>query len=160
LDVSETVFEIYFINRVDFVYFSSCNKILKLCLFDEPSTGKRWCTNVQSRQFEVLCVSQFTLYTTLKGNKPDFHLAMEPTKSKELYESLLTRLRTLYQADKIHDGEFGAMMQVNIVNDGPVTIDIESPQIPAKINKRDLSQQMQKVNINEDDNNETQLNNT
>ncbi|KAI2806003.1 D-tyrosyl-tRNA(Tyr) deacylase [Blomia tropicalis] len=105
-----------------------CNKILKLCLFDNPENGKRWSANVQTNQLEILCVSQFTLYTTLKGNKPDFHHAMEQSKSSEFYKRFLDRMRQQYQDDKIQDGQFGAMMEVNIVNDGPVTIQIESPQ--------------------------------
>lgn len=101
---------------------------MKLCLFDNPENGKRWSANVQTNQLEILCVSQFTLYTTLKGNKPDFHHAMEQSKSSEFYKRFLDRMRQQYQDDKIQDGQFGAMMEVNIVNDGPVTIQIESPQ--------------------------------
>ena len=103
------------------------NKILKLALFDQPDTGRRWAASVATRELEILCVSQFTLYSTLKGNKPDFHLAMGPNESRALYEHFLTRLRDQYQPDRIRDGQFGAMMEVNIVNDGPVTINLESP---------------------------------
>lgn len=52
---------------------------------------------------------------------------MEASKSKEMYHNLLERLKSLYEPDLIKDGQFGAMMDVNIVNDGPVTINLESP---------------------------------
>ena len=77
--------------------------------------------------FEILCISQFTLYYKLKGNKPDFHHAMSGDKAKEMYDLLLETLGKEYNADKIKDGVFGAMMNVQIFNDGPVTIEIESP---------------------------------
>lgn len=93
-------------------------------------------------------MSQFTLYNRLKGNKPDFHLAMQGPDASHLYNSLLAKLGEQYSAEKIKgtwrllpqlmqndktvivfvDGVFGAMMQVHIQNDGPVTIEIESPR--------------------------------
>ncbi|XP_053615730.1 D-aminoacyl-tRNA deacylase 1 [Plodia interpunctella] len=101
-------------------------KILSIKIFDD-GTNKRWKKNVVESQFEVLCVSQFTLYNTWKGTKPDFHHAMPGEKSKEFYEKFLQMLRDQYKPDKIKDGEFGAYMQVCIQNDGPVTFAIESP---------------------------------
>jgi len=71
-------------------------------------------------------VSQFTLYATLKGTKPDFHLAMNSDRSRKFYEQFLSMVRSNYIADKIKDGEFGAKMIVNIENDGPVTLIIDS----------------------------------
>ncbi|XP_013186100.2 D-aminoacyl-tRNA deacylase 1 [Amyelois transitella] len=101
-------------------------KILSIKIFDDES-NKRWKKNVVEKQFEVLCVSQFTLYNTWKGTKPDFHHAMPGEKSKEFYMKFLEMLRDQYQPEKIKDGEFGAYMQVSIQNDGPVTFTIESP---------------------------------
>lgn len=72
-------------------------------------------------------MSQFTLYHRLKGNKPDFHYAMQGVPAEELYNKFLDGLRSKYESDKIKDGKFGAMMQVHIVNDGPVTVELESP---------------------------------
>lgn len=103
-------------------------------MFDDPSSGKRWNKSVTDLGLEVLCVSQFTLYHVLKGNKPDFHLAKGPAEAKEFYEAFLQELNESYVSEKgseadgrIKDGKFGAMMSVNIVNDGPVTLEIESP---------------------------------
>nr|POF02426.1 peroxidase 19 [Quercus suber] len=72
------------------------------------------------------CVSQFTLYGILKGNKPDFHVAMPPQTAKPFYASLVERFQKSYKPDAIKDGVFGAMMQVNLVNDGPVTMQLDS----------------------------------
>lgn len=102
-------------------------KLLSIRLFDDD-TGKRWQKSVKDLQYDLLCVSQFTLYNRLKGNKPDFHLAMQGTDASNLYNFLLQQLGNQYTADKIKDGVFGAMMQVHIQNDGPVTIEIESPK--------------------------------
>ncbi|WP_411027369.1 D-aminoacyl-tRNA deacylase, partial [Salmonella sp. s54925] len=60
------------------------NKVLKLRLFEED--GKRWKKSVMDLDYEVLCVSQFTLMSVLKGNKPDFHKAMDGELSKHFYE--------------------------------------------------------------------------
>lgn len=84
--------------------------------------------SVKDQQLEILCISQFTLYYKLKGNKPDFHHAMSGEKAKEMYDKLLQKLGADYgDPMKIKDGVFGAMMEVQINNSGPVTIEIESP---------------------------------
>ncbi|XP_071962521.1 uncharacterized protein [Antedon mediterranea] len=101
-------------------------KVLNLRVFDDDG-GKRWCKSVKDKQFEILCVSQFTLYAILKGNKPDFHCAMPGEKSKLFYEEFLQLLGKDYKPELIKDGQFGAYMQVHIENDGPVTIQIDSP---------------------------------
>ncbi|KAI8896632.1 D-Tyr tRNAtyr deacylase-like domain-containing protein [Globomyces pollinis-pini] len=97
-------------------------KILSIKLF-ENEDDKFWKENIQKHKIEILSVSQFTLYAkTTKGTKPDFHLAMKGEQSSLLYSLFLSKLRDNYQSDKIKDGKFGAMMDVSIVNDGPVTI--------------------------------------
>ncbi|GAA0175303.1 esterase [Lithospermum erythrorhizon] len=75
---------------------------------------------------EVLLVSQFTLYGVLKGNKPDFHVAMASDKAKPFYTSIVEKFRKAYKPEAVKDGIFGAMMNVNLVNDGPVTLHLES----------------------------------
>lgn len=101
-------------------------KILNLRIFEDDD-GKRWNKSVMDKKYEVLCVSQFTLEMVLKGNKPDFHGAMEPELSQVFYENFLQQMRESYSQEKVKDGVFGAMMQVHIQNDGPVTIPLESP---------------------------------
>lgn len=82
--------------------------------------------SVKDQQFEILCISQFTLHYKLKGNKPDFHHAMSGDKASEMYQSLLQKLGREYDSSKIKDGLFGAMMEVHIQNSGPVTIELDS----------------------------------
>lgn len=68
--------------------------------------------SVKDQKLEILGISQFTLYYKLKGNKPDFHHAMSGEKAKDLYDKLLEKLGRDYDATKIKDGVFGAMMEV------------------------------------------------
>ncbi|CAG2111803.1 unnamed protein product [Medioppia subpectinata] len=103
-------------------------KILSLRVFDSED-GKRWSDSVVDKKYEILSVSQFTLYSHLKGNKPDFHHAMDSKKSQLFYDQFVTKLRQSYESDLIKDGVFGALMAVNICNDGPVTITLESPSL-------------------------------
>lgn len=105
-------------------------KLVNLRVFDDPETGKAWDKSVTDVGFEILCVSQFTLCHILKGNKPDFHNAMNSELSNPMYQSFLQLLGTKYKPDAIKGGEFGADMQVHIQNDGPVTLHIESPKLP------------------------------
>ena len=76
---------------------------------------------------EVLVISQFTLYgDAQKGNRPSFSLAAKPDTAIPLYEKFLTRIKENLGSEKVKEGIFGAMMEVKIINDGPVTIIIES----------------------------------
>jgi len=75
----------------------------------------------------VLVVSQFTLYgNAQKGNRPSFSEAARPEEAEPLYNLFVERMRTLLGPERVATGLFRAMMQVQLVNDGPVTILIES----------------------------------
>ncbi len=75
----------------------------------------------------ALVVSQFTLFGTLdKGTRPDFHRAAPPAEARALYETFLGQLETEL-GERVERGEFGADMQVALVNDGPVTLLLDSP---------------------------------
>lgn len=100
-------------------------KILKLRLFDRGE--KKWHCNVTEINYEILSISQFTLCYKLKGNKLDFHMAMPGNLALQNYTYFLDTLRKHYDGTKIKDGAFGKQMEVEIVNDGPVTIQLEFP---------------------------------
>ncbi|KIK62890.1 hypothetical protein GYMLUDRAFT_41751 [Collybiopsis luxurians FD-317 M1] len=107
------------------------NKILNLRVFNDPiDPEKMWKASVKDIEGEILCVSQFTLLAnTTKGNKPDFHRAMSSEASREMYASFLENLRESYSADKVQDGKFGAMMNVSLTNEGPVTFTLDSRKL-------------------------------
>lgn len=107
-------------------------KLVNLRLFETgapkgengPWEGKPWSKSVlQDPSLSILSVSQFTLYGTIKkGTKPDFHNAKKGPEARELYDLFLQNLRNDLGDDRVKDGKFGAMMDVALVNDGPVTI--------------------------------------
>ncbi len=97
-------------------------KILNCRIF-EDETGKM-SSSVQDVGGHILCVSQFTLYAdTSKGRRPNFTKAAKPEQAKRLYETCIDTFETMYKP--IQTGQFGAMMSVSLVNDGPVTLIIE-----------------------------------
>ena len=74
---------------------------------------------------EILVVSQFTLAGRLeKGNRPDYSQAMPPDDARVLYEYFIRKLEQL-GVQKVENGEFGAHMEVSLINDGPVTLFLE-----------------------------------
>jgi len=98
-------------------------KILKLRIF--PSADKDIDRSIRKVEGEILVVPQFTLCAdTSQGNRPSFMKAAEPEKAKELYLDFVNYLKENSDL-KIATGEFGAMMDVSLVNDGPVTIILE-----------------------------------
>jgi D-tyrosyl-tRNA(Tyr) deacylase len=76
---------------------------------------------------EVLIISQFTLYgDAQKGNRPSFTEAAHPEIAIPLYEKFISRMKMNLGNEKVKTGIFGEMMEVKIINDGPVTIIVES----------------------------------
>jgi D-tyrosyl-tRNA(Tyr) deacylase len=72
----------------------------------------------------MTAVSQFTLLASMKkGNKPDFHQSASGDKARTLYQAFFKKVGALYDTDKVKDGLFAAMMDVSLVNDGPVGLD-------------------------------------
>lgn len=72
--------------------------------------------------FNTSTVSQFTLLArTKKGTKPDFHGAANPEEASRLYHYFVQKVKQGYQEDRVKDGKFQAMMEVALVNDGPVS---------------------------------------
>jgi D-tyrosyl-tRNA(Tyr) deacylase len=99
------------------------SKLPDLRIFEDAS-GK-FNLSLKETKGEVLIVSQFTLYGDCsKGRRPSFTEAEEPTTAKNLYERFISALRE--QGLSVQTGEFQANMEVHLVNDGPVTILLDS----------------------------------
>ncbi|MEB3224613.1 MAG: D-aminoacyl-tRNA deacylase [Synechococcus sp.] len=98
-------------------------KCLELRLFPDTA-GNPWRCSIQEIQGEILVVSQFTLYGDCrKGRRPSFSDSARPEQAEQIYEKFVDLLRQ--SGLKIETGKFGAMMQVEIINDGPVTLILE-----------------------------------
>ncbi|HCN56978.1 MAG TPA: D-tyrosyl-tRNA(Tyr) deacylase [Exiguobacterium sp.] len=98
------------------------DKIAGLRVFEDEE--ERMNLSLQDVEGKILSVSQFTLYGDVKkGRRPAFTEAAKPDVANELYEAFNARLRQ--QGIIVETGQFGAMMDVALVNDGPVTLILE-----------------------------------
>lgn len=101
-----------------------CNKIVNLRIF--PDENGVMNTSLLNASGDIIVVSQFTLHaSTKKGNRPSYIKAAKPDVAIPLYKNFVSTLENSL-GKKIQTGEFGADMKVHLVNDGPVTIIIDS----------------------------------
>ena len=99
-------------------------KIVNLRVFDDDNGVMN--LSVKEVGGEVLIVSQFTLHaSTKKGNRPSYIKAARPEVAIPIYEAFIKQVETLL-GKRVPTGQFGAMMQVSLCNDGPVTIFIDT----------------------------------
>ena len=102
----------------------TARKIAAMRIFDDADGVMN--LSVKDVDGEILAVSQFTLYaSTVKGNRPSYIKAAKPDVAIPLYEKFLLKLEE-YLGRKVGRGIFGADMKVSLVNDGPVTIIVDS----------------------------------
>jgi len=103
-----------------------CNKIVQLRVFDDINGVMN--LSLPEINGEILAVSQFTLHAkTKKGNRPSYIRAAPPEVAIPLYNNFITKLSRLL-GKEIGTGEFGAMMQIDLTNDGPITIIIDTKE--------------------------------
>lgn len=103
------------------------DKCTNLRIFEDSE--QKMNTSVKDINGDVLIISQFTLYgDTSKGNRPGFTDAARPDEAIPVYEKFIERMKENLGDRKVKTGIFGAMMQVKIFNDGPVTLLVESKE--------------------------------
>ncbi|WP_422105914.1 D-aminoacyl-tRNA deacylase [Winogradskyella sp.] len=103
-----------------------CKKIINLRIF--PDENNIMNTSLLDAKGELILVSQFTLHaSTKKGNRPSYIKAAKPDVAIPLYEMFKEKLQS-HLSQPIQTGQFGADMKVQLINDGPVTIIIDSKQ--------------------------------
>ena len=101
-----------------------CQKIVKMRIFGDEQ-GNMNCS-LKEVDGEILVVSHFTLHASVKkGNHPSFIKAAKPQQAEPLYEQFKKEI-SKQLGKKVQSGEFGANMQVSLLNDGPVTIFMDS----------------------------------
>lgn len=101
-----------------------CGKISRLRIFDDENGVMN--LDIQQAGGRAIVISQFTLFaSTKKGNRPSYIRSAGEPIARPMYEKFLATLSAVLGAEVEH-GEFGADMQVSLVNDGPVTICIDS----------------------------------
>ena len=99
-------------------------KIIKMRIFEDPENRLNF--SVLDVNGEILLISQFTLHASVKkGNRPSYIKAADSKKAKQMYDQTINQFETFLKR-KISTGEFGANMEVSLVNTGPVTITIDS----------------------------------
>jgi len=99
-------------------------KISRLRIFDDEQGIMN--LSIQDVNGEIMIVSQFTLHaSTRKGNRPSYIKAASPEKAIPLYKSFIEQMQQELEKPVV-TGKFGAYMQVNLCNDGPVTISIDT----------------------------------
>jgi D-aminoacyl-tRNA deacylase len=103
-----------------------CGKIIHLRIFNDANEVMN--LSVQEVGGEIMVVSQFTLHAkTKKGNRPSYIRAAHPEKAVPLYNLFIEKL-SQFLGRKVGSGAFGAMMQIELINDGPVTIIIDTKE--------------------------------
>ena len=100
-------------------------KVLTARLFPNEE-GKQWSASLKSLELPILLISQFTLHGNLRKVKPDFHRSAKTEDARRIWGEILEHFRREHGEGRVQMGEFGADMDVSLVNWGPVTLTLDS----------------------------------
>lgn len=101
-----------------------CGKIIRMRIFNDENGLMN--LSVRDIQGDILIISQFTLHaSTKKGNRPSFIRASKPVHSKKIYEQFIKKFQHEYSGT-VKSGEFGAFMKIQLINEGPVTLFVDT----------------------------------
>ncbi len=110
----------------DFDYM--IKKILNLRIFEDDNEKLNF--SVVDKKLELLIIPNFTIYgDARKGNRPSFTNSCEIGEAKVLFQKIINRLEENYIIDKVKSGVFQEDMKVNLINDGPITVILDSDKI-------------------------------
>lgn len=103
-------------------------QILKLKLYSNDSDNgeRKWTRSVHDAAADVLLVPQFTLHARIKSGRPSFHNALPPSEARPMFDEFVKEFADAHVGGRVECGMFGEYMQVSLVNDGPVTILLET----------------------------------
>ncbi|MGC9323518.1 MAG: D-aminoacyl-tRNA deacylase [Desulfomonilia bacterium] len=109
---------------IEFIARKTCS----LRIFED--TGGQMNLDVTHVRGDLLVISQFTLLgDARKGRRPSYSTAEEPACAQEMFDHLVVRLKELYPAGRVETGKFQAMMDVELINHGPVTLLLDSRKL-------------------------------
>lgn len=104
------------------------DKLVNLRIFSDENDKMN--NSLLSISGEILVVSQFTLYgDARKGRRPSYSMALSQDLAESFYERFIEKLKLNYEPSKVKSGKFRAMMDVELINDGPVTILLDSKRV-------------------------------
>ena len=101
-------------------------KTLSMCLWEDENDGRPWRKGISEIGGDVVFVYDKNIYAKTSGDRPEFDDCMDDKAAKETYDKLVLKAKQTYKMDKVHVVQFGEKANICLINDGPITIDVDS----------------------------------